>query len=151
MSAPGSLVAQYARSLCRSIVLIASIVLLRFAPIPRAWALLVVMVNAASVVFIDTIYGQVVLIAVSVGLLVMAGIHARLGFVRLLGIGHLLWIPMLPWLAVHLPQLDTNTWLYRWIVCLLAVNSVCLLVDAVDVTRFLAGDRRPHYVWQTRA
>lgn len=135
------------RSLFRSATLIAGIVMLRFAPISRVWATLVIAVNAVAIAFVHTIYGQVALISVGVGIIVMAWIQARLGFVRLLGIGHFLWIPMLPWLALELQNLESNTWLYRWLLCLLVINSICLLIDAVDVTRFLAGDRNPHYTW----
>lgn len=133
--------------ICRSIAQIAGIVFLRFSPIPRIWALIVVAVNAVAIVFTQTLYAQVALVSVGVGVFIMACIHAKLGFVRLLGIGHVLWIPMLPWLAFELPNLAPDTWLHFWILCLIGINSICLVVDAGDVARYLGGERKPHYVW----
>lgn len=130
-----------------SIADITRIVILRFAPLPRAWAIVVIIVNALALCFIESVYAQVALVAVGVGILIMSLIYARLGFVRLLGIGHVLWIPMLPWLCTQLPRVDHGTWLYVWLLCLLMINSMCLIVDAIDVTRFVAGERSPHYVW----
>lgn len=137
-----------ARQICRSIGQVARIVFLRFSPIPRVWALIVVVVNALAIVFAHTLYAQVVLVSVGVGVLTMACIHAKLGFVRLLGIGHALWIPMLPWLASELPNVDPKSALYLWLLCLIGINSICLIVDSVDLARYLAGERKPHYVWR---
>ena len=39
---------------------------------------------------------------------IMVVIYSRLGFVRLLGIGHILWIPMLPWMIWELPNGHIN-------------------------------------------
>ena len=41
-----------------------------------------------ALLFLDTVYGRVALAAIAVGLIIMICIHARLGFVRLLGLGH---------------------------------------------------------------
>lgn len=107
----------------------------------------VVAVNVAALFFLPSVYAQVALLTVGVGIVVMAVIYSKLGFVRLLGIGHLLWIPMLPWLFFQLPTVDRESSLYLWLVCLPAVNTACLIIDAVDVARFFAGEKSPHYVW----
>jgi len=126
----------------------AGVVFLRFPPLLRAWAVLLVAVNALSILFIQSVYAQVALAAVTIGVIIMAVIHARLGYVRLLGIGHILWIPMLPWLVCELSNVDHDSWLYWWLVCLIVLNSICLTVDTIDVVRFLRGERDPHYVWE---
>ena len=116
----------------------------------RVWAIVLVAVNALALCFIDTIYAQVALAAVGLGVVVMALIYQRIGFVRLLGIGHALWLVMLPWMVTELPKLDPGSWLYRWMVCLIALNSISLTIDISDVIRFWKGDRKPHYVWNRR-
>ena len=124
------------------------IVLFRFAPLPRIWAVALIAVNAASLFFIDTIYGQINLAAVLAAIAVMAVIHARMGFVRLLGVGHVFWIPMIVWFVANMPDRTADPVLHQWVVTLLIFNSICLVVDAVDLVRFIAGERTPHYVWK---
>lgn len=129
----------------RSLLEIAGVVLFRFPWHLRVWAILVAAVNLASVAFLDVLEGQVVILAILVALLIMAVIYKRLGYVRLLGLGHITWFAMLPWLFFRLPSAESNPVLYGWLVTLLVVNSICLVVDSVDVTRFALGDRKPHY------
>lgn len=74
-------------------------------------------------------------------------LHASLGFVRLLGIGHVFWIPMLIWFALNLPGREDGQAFYLWCHALLASNFVSLVVDAVDMMRYLRGERAPHYHW----
>ena len=122
-----------------------TIVLFRFRLLPRVWAILLILVNAGSLLFLDTHYGQAALVAVTVGVVIMTIIHMRVGFVRLLGIGHLLWIPMLPWMISQLPTVNHDSSLYLWMVVLIGFNSVSLVIDTIDVVRFLRGEREPHY------
>lgn len=129
----------------RAILEIAAVVAFRFPPVVRAWALLVALMNVVSVFFLDSLEGRVVLLALLAALGIMALTYQRFGFVRLLGIGHVTWFAMLPWLYVRLPQTESNPLLHRWLIVLIAVNTVCLIVDVVDVARFFAGDQNPHY------
>ena len=86
----------------QSLLEIAGVVLLRF-PLPiRVWALFVAAVNLTSVLFLDVLEGQVVLLALILALVIMAVICKRFGFVRLLGLGHVTWLVMLPWLYLRL-------------------------------------------------
>jgi hypothetical protein len=127
---------------------ILGIVLFRFAMLPRIWAIALILVNAASLAFVHTIYGQANLAAVLAAIAVMVVIHARFGYVRLLGVGHVFWIPMIAWFVTDLPDRSAEPALYHWVVTLVLFNSACLVVDAVDLARFIAGERNPHYVWK---
>ena len=124
------------------------IVLFRFRPLARVWVIALIAVNLGSLAFIQTQYGLANLLATLAGIGVMILIYARLGFVRLLGVGHIFWIPMLIWFACSLPDKQTEPLLYYWVLSLIAFNSVSLLIDAIDVIRFAAGERSPHYVWR---
>lgn len=122
---------------------ILAIVLLRFRALPRAWAIALILVNLGSLYFIDTRYGFVNLLAVLAGISVMAVIYAKLGFVRLLGIGHTFWIPMLVWFALDMPDKAQDPSLYYWVLTLLVFNTISLVIDTIDVARYAAGDRNP--------
>ncbi len=124
------------------------IVLFRFKPIARTWAICLILVNLASLLFLDSYYAWFNLVAVGVGISLMIVIYFRLGFVRLLGAGHFLWVPMIAYFVSNLPDKDTDPALFWWVCVLAGFNSVSLVIDAIDVARFLKGERNPHYVWQ---
>ena len=87
------------------------IMLTKFRLVPRLWLIALVVVNIASLYFIDTTEARVVLGAFVISIIVMTEIYRRMGFVRLLGIGHILWVPMVPWLWMRLgqvPPLDST-------------------------------------------
>ena len=125
------------------------IVLFRFRPLPRIWAVLLIAVDLGAVVFIDTIYGQIALAAVLAAVAVIILLHAKLGFVRLLGVGHVFWIPMLVWFAMNLPDQAKEPALHYWVIVLMAFNAGSLVIDTIDVVRYIAGDRTPHYSWKS--
>jgi hypothetical protein len=132
----------------RSVFELFGIVLARFRPLPRIWGAWLVAVNAASLLFIQHTEAQVALGAVGVAALAQALIYRRKRFIRLLGVTHALWIPMLAWIALRLETLPKEETAFRiWLVTLFATNAISLAIDAWDATRFILGERRPYYVW----
>ncbi len=109
------------------------------------WIALLGLVNlAAPLVFLGSLEARVVLAATLLGAMVQFAIVSRLGFVRLLGLGHVLaWVPMLLWLVPRLGNLDPGTAFGRWLFAAVVVDLASLAIDFVDVARYLAGDRRP--------
>lgn len=71
----------------------------------------------------------------------MAGLTARSGFSRLLGLGHILWIPLLYFLWMRLEGNPADVLFGLWIRVLMLLNSVSLIIDAIDVGRYIAGYR----------
>jgi hypothetical protein len=115
----------------------------------RVWGAWLIAVNAASLLFIQHIEAQVTLGAVGVAALAQALIYQRKGFIRLLGVTHILWVPMLAWIALRLGTVPREEVAFHaWLVTLIATNAVSLAIDAWDATRFVLGERRPHYVWR---
>jgi len=132
----------------RSVFELFGIVLVRFRPLQRVWGAWLVAVNAAGLLFIQHIEAQVTLGAVGVAVLAQALIYQRKRFIRLLGVTHVLWVPMLTWMALRLDTLPKEeTAFHAWLVTLIATNAFSLAIDAWDATRFILGERRPHYVW----
>ena len=66
--------------------------------LPKPWVMwvgLLMFVNTVMpLVYIRTLEGKVVLAAMMAGALLMTMIFKAKGFVRLLGIGHMFWIPL---------------------------------------------------------
>lgn len=132
----------------RSVFELFGIVLVRFRPVQRIWGAWLVAVNSACLLFIQQIEAQVTLAAVGVAVLAQALIYQRKRFIRLLGVTHVLWIPMLAWIALRLDTIPKEeTAFHVWLRMLIVTNAVSLVIDAWDATRFVLGERRPHYVW----
>ena len=79
-----------------------------------------------------------------IGALVQMILFRLLGFVRFLGIGHILvWVPLLPWLWTQRSTLEPGTPLARWLLAVIVLDALSLVIDFVDVARYLHGDRTP--------
>ncbi len=130
-----------------SILHLLGIVTLRFKPVPRIWATWLMAVNLAAVAFLGRIEGQVAFTVAGVAVLAMALIYQRNRFTRVLGICHILWVPMIAWLVWRWDRIQTDPTLATWITLMIASNVVALVIDVTDVTRFLKGERKPFYAW----
>ena len=134
--------------LLRSVFELFGIVLVRFRPVQRIWGAWLIAVNAASLLFITHIEAQVALAAVGVAVLAQALIYQRKSFIRLLGVTHIIWVPMLAWMSLRLITLPDGVTTFRvWLVMLIATNAVSLAIDAWDATRFIRGERQAYYAW----
>lgn len=132
----------------RSVFELFGIVLVRFRPAQRIWGAWLVAVNSASVLFIRHVEAQVALAAVLVAVLAQALMYQRRRFTRALGTTHALWIPMLAWMVLRLDAIPREEAAFRaWLLALIATNAACLAIDAWDATRFILGERQPHYAW----
>lgn len=89
--------------------------------------------------------GVVVLLTNTAVTISMNWLYAEVGYVRLLGLPHLiLWGPLAVYLWRQLRRRrDMPTPLY-WLIAVLAASiSISLAFDAVDVVRYLLGERAP--------
>ncbi len=108
----------------------------------RLWLMLLLAANlAAPLFFLDRTEAQVVLLAFVASFGVATLLTGLTGFTRLLGMSHVFWIPMIIWFWTRLDQIPSDDAFGVWIRVLIAVNMISLLIDAVDVVRYLAGDR----------
>ena len=123
------------------------VVFLRFRPVPRLWCVWLVGVNLACLYFITHVEAQVVLAVTAVAVVAQTLIYQRIGFTRILGITHVLWVPMFAWMATRTGTIAAEPALAHWLVLLLATNMVAMVVDTIDAVRFLRGERAPHYRW----
>lgn len=121
--------------------------LVRFKPGPRAFAWNLVAANCTGLLFLPRLEPLVLWTAIVTGLVFMARMYQNMGFVRLLGAGHALWLVVVPWLAyrwVNLPP-DAGRWFEAWLGWVIVTDTISLFLDARDTAAFLAGDRSAHY------
>lgn len=117
------------------------------ASMPMPWPLwvgLLVSLNvAAPIYFFETIEAKVVLAATVASMVLMTAIFSAKGFVRLLGIGHIFWVPLVPWLWTRFQLVEAGDPLAYWLAALMLANSLSLILDTVDAFRYLRGERHP--------
>jgi len=110
----------------------------------RIWMVLLVLVNMVlPLFFLGKPEALVVLVALMVSMFTMVTLFAKFGFVRLLGLGHIPWLFTVPWLALQLGQTMASGPFYYWLLSVVILDSISLVIDAVDVTRYWRGERQP--------
>ncbi len=114
---------------------------------PFPWSIWIMALMAVNMIgplfFIDHLEGQVVLgvFVITAGLMMF--LYASRGFSRILGAGHVLWLGLLPWLWSRLDLIQPDEWLSHWIITVIVINGVSLIIDVIDVVRYVRGDRQP--------
>ena len=109
-----------------------------------AWLGLLMAVNMfMPLFFLDTLEARIVLAAIIASAILMTALHARFGFVRLLGLGHIFWVPLLPWLYLRLCGIGAGSPLSVWLWSVMILNGISLLLDGADVFRYWRGEREP--------
>lgn len=115
--------------------------------LPKPWLVWVMLLVAANMIiplfYFGTLEGKVVLAVFFFGAITQTAIFSAKGFVRLLGIGHILWVPMAYWLWTRLDAAPIGGFFRYWILGTIILVSLSLAIDAVDVIRYLRGEREP--------
>jgi hypothetical protein len=108
----------------------------------RLWLLLLMAVNlVVPVIYLQRSEAQVVLLTFIASFVLMVLITGVSGFTRLLGLGHVLWIPLVFFLISRLDLVPAGGPYRVWIVSVIVLNSTSLVLDFVDVLRFSRGER----------
>ncbi len=95
----------------------------------------------AGVFFLPRIEAVVTLVVLGASFLLTSWIMARWGFTRLLGLGHILWIALVPWLWLQMAVEPVASSFSLWLRVVIAVNTISLLIDVLDVIRYARGER----------
>lgn len=92
------------------------------------------------------IAGIATLIASVVGVIAVGWMYDQLGWVRLLGLPHvILYTPVAIYLWQRLRDPDLPVWPWRVMLLVFATILITLAFDYVDVIRYLLGDSAPLY------
>jgi len=114
-------------------------------PFPwNTWVLLLAFVNiGGGLYFYSTLEGKFALGAMVGSMTLMQIIFSKYGFVRLLGLGHILfWVPFLTLTISRLQSWNgPSDCLKTWLILVSLLNSISLILDIVDVWRFLRGEK----------
>ena len=77
----------------------------------------------------------------------MTWMYGRFGYVRLLGLPHLLfWGPVFVWLLVRFRKGEFSSPFSKYVAFYLLIAGISLVVDSIDVLRYLFGDTTPLHI-----
>jgi hypothetical protein len=111
------------------------------------WPIWVAMLMALNMIgplfFINTLEAKAILLSTLAGAMLMMFLYGRYGFVRLLGLGHIFWIPLVIWLGTRIPETGLSTFFGMWLAMVLIANLISLAIDILDVSLYIRGDRKP--------
>ena len=108
----------------------------------QLWLMLLVTFNLIiPLFFLNRLEAQVVVGALVASMILMTVLTAISGFTRLLGLGHIFCIPLLYFLWMRLEQNPADDFFCLWLRVLMIMNAASLIIDVIDVGRYIAGDR----------
>ncbi|MFP6659807.1 MAG: hypothetical protein VB853_16600 [Pirellulales bacterium] len=108
----------------------------------KPWLTLLLVGNMIVPLFyITRLEAQVVLGVAVLNGLIFSLITGLTGFSRLLGLGHLSWIPLIVFLWLRLDQSSLDQFYRLWLQILIVANAGSVILDAANVIRYLRGDR----------
>lgn len=116
----------------------------------QAWVFLLVAVHLAGVLFVvGREDGQwrlrpepiaIVVSFLAAGVL-MGWLYGQVGYVRLLGLAHLVfWTPAFAWIVTRRRTIGVSSLFGKYIHAYLVIAGISLIIDAIDVVRYLIGD-----------
>ena len=112
-------------------------------PLPwQLWLALLVSANlVAPLLFIEHVEARVVVGALLISVALMTYLTARFGFTRILGLGHVAWIPLIAFLSTRLSDIPSDDAFGLWLRAVIALDAASLVIDTIDVARFVRGER----------
>jgi hypothetical protein len=105
-----------------------------------AWIAVLMLVNILSIGFWSEPLAKLIFAVFLLSSLLMMGLYSAFGFEKILGAGHALWLPLVVYVLLVLPQTSGNFQVYLMVWS--ALTAVSLVLDGVDVWRYFAR-RKP--------
>jgi len=104
------------------------------------WVLILMIVNVVSVGFWNEPLAKVIFVTFMLSAMLMMGLYSRFGFEKILGMGHILWIPLLVYLLMEMPTAGDT---FKGYLIVLSTSIVISLVfDIVDVWKYFTNQKR---------
>jgi len=114
--------------------------------LPFGWRLWLMLLGGTNmiggVVFFGQIEGKFAIGAIVIAMAIALPLTSRLGYTRLLGLMHVAWIPLVVHFCGKLAVVPADVVFGMWIRAIIILNSISLVIDVIDVGRYIFGDRK---------
>ncbi len=115
--------------------------------IPIMWQMWLALLITANLIvplfYSSTLEAQITIGALLLSFVTMSYIHSKRGYVRLLGIGHIFWVPLVLWLGLRALETELSDAFGVWLASVVVLNTISLIIDAIDAVRYVNGERAP--------
>ena len=95
------------------------------------WVFYLMVINMASVSFWNEPLAKLIFFTFMISAMLMMGLYSRFGFEKILGLGHILWVPLLAYILMQLPNIEASFNIY--LIVLSVSIAISLAFDIVDV------------------
>lgn len=109
------------------------------------WMNLMGLMNFGAIIFVlKDVRARVVVLTMICNLIFMSLLFTQFGYTRILGLSHIVfWTPLLVYLWKKRASFPSHIWATRWMWGVMIVNGVSLIIDYMDVMRYVLGDKAP--------
>jgi hypothetical protein len=108
----------------------------------KLWVAMLIGANLVAPLFLlEHFEARLTLAAGLLGMALMAGLTGRYGFSRIVGLGHVAWLPMLAFLVGSVAEAPATSAFGFWLRTVIVLDAISLVLDASDAVRFVRGDR----------
>ena len=105
------------------------------------WVLVLVTITAASIVFWKKPLAKVIFVTFILSVMLMLGLYSWFGFEKILGMGHILMIPLLIYILIEIPS-ERNPF-KAYLIVLSIFLTISLLFDIADVWTYFKNQKTP--------
>ncbi len=101
------------------------------------WLFFLMIINVASLGFWHEPLAKIIFITFMISAMLMMGLYSRFGFEKILGLGHILWVPLLVYVLIQFPTVETFFKIY--LVVLSISIAISLAFDITDVWKYFTN------------
>jgi len=96
------------------------------------WVNWLMLLGLGSLFFISRVEAQVILGTTLGSAVLLLLLYARFGYEKILGLGHILWVPALIYLVMNLGETEAGLFRY-YLLAVIISYGISLILDAYDV------------------
>ncbi len=101
------------------------------------WVLILMSINGVSVAFWNEPLAKIIFVIFMLSVMLMMGLYSRFGFEKILGMGHILWIPLLIYMLMEIPTARDT---FKSYLIILSISiAISLVFDIVDVWKYFTS------------
>ena len=100
------------------------------------WVLFLMITNVTSIAFWSEPVAKVIFLTFILSSILMVGLYTKFGYEKILGAGHILWIPLLIYVLMEIPVATAG--FKSYLIIFSVATAISLVFDVVDVGKYFA-------------
>jgi len=104
------------------------------------WVFYMMAINLYAIRFWDEPLAKAIVVVFLISSILMMGLYAKFGFTKILGLGHILWIPLVIYIAFSIVGASGSYLSY--LIVLSITISISLIIDIYDVWTYFKEKRQ---------